>query len=69
MLVGGSSGSAMQAALEVAKGCKGGERIVVILADSVRNYMSKFLDPAWMSANGLDGTPMAADFANTSADG
>ncbi len=53
MLVGGSSGSVMQAALEIAKECKGGERIVVVLADSVRNYMSKFIDPVWMGANGI----------------
>ncbi len=53
MLVGGSSGSVMQAALEIAKECKGGERIVVVFADNVRNYMSKFIDPAWMRANGL----------------
>ena len=50
MLVGGSSGSAMQGALEVAKRCKGGERIVVVLPDNVRNYMTKFLDPEWMAA-------------------
>lgn len=53
MLIGGSSGSIVWAALEVAKQCKGGERIVMILADSVRNYMSKFLDPAWMQEKGL----------------
>jgi cystathionine beta-synthase len=48
MLVGGSSGSVMQAAFEVAQGCKGGERIVVILADNVRNYLSKFINEEWM---------------------
>lgn len=53
MLVGGSSGSALQGALEIAKGCKGGERIVVILPDNVRNYMSKFLSPAWRREKGL----------------
>ena len=53
MLVGGSSGSTVWAALEIAKRCTGGERIVVILADSVRNYMSKFLDPAWLAEKGL----------------
>ena len=53
MLVGGSSGSVMQAALEIAKECKGGERIVVVLADNVRNYMSKFIDPAWMKEKGI----------------
>jgi cystathionine beta-synthase len=54
MLVGGSSGSVMIGAIEVAKECKGGERIVVILADSIRNYMSKFLVPAWRKERGFD---------------
>lgn len=53
MLVGGSSGSAMQGALEIARRCKGGERIVVILPDNVRNYMSKFLSPEWREERGL----------------
>ena len=53
MLVGGSSGAVMQAAFEVAKGCKGGERIVVVLPDNIRNYMSKHLDPKWREANGV----------------
>jgi cystathionine beta-synthase len=57
MLVGGSSGSALYAALEIAKECKGGERIVVIFADSVRNYMSKFLAPAWMEEQGFSDMP------------
>jgi len=54
MLVGGSSGSAIQGVLEIAKSCKAGERIVVILPDSVRNYMSKFLSPAWRAEKGLE---------------
>jgi len=53
MLVGGSSGSAMQGVLEIARRCKGGERIVVILPDNVRNYMSKFLDPLWRAEKGM----------------
>ena len=43
ILCGGSSGSAMWAAIEAAKSLKKGQRCVVLLADSVRNYMSKFL--------------------------
>ncbi|MFI5386868.1 MAG: pyridoxal-phosphate dependent enzyme [Fimbriimonadales bacterium] len=54
MLVGGSSGSVMAGAIEMAKECKGGERIVAMFADSIRNYMSKFLVPAWRQAQGLD---------------
>jgi cystathionine beta-synthase len=53
LLVGGSSGSTMWAALEVAKTAKPGARIVVILADSVRNYMSKFLLDSWMREKGF----------------
>jgi cystathionine beta-synthase len=53
MLVGGSSGSAMEGALAIAQRCREGERIVVLLPDNVRNYMSKFLDPKWMEERGL----------------
>lgn len=53
LLVGGSSGSTMWAALEVAKTARPGARIVVILADSVRNYMSKFLLDSWMREKGF----------------
>ncbi len=53
LLVGGSSGSTMWAALEVAKTAKPRARIVVILADSVRNYMSKFLLDSWMREKGF----------------
>jgi len=52
LLCGGSSGSAMVAALKVAKKMKAGQRLVVILPDSVRNYMSKFLNNDWMISNG-----------------
>lgn len=43
ILCGGSSGSAMWAAMQAAKQLGPGKRCVVLLADSVRNYMSKFL--------------------------
>ena len=41
MLVGGSSGAAMHAALLASKRLKKGQRCVVVLPDSIRNYMSK----------------------------
>ena len=47
-LCGGSAGSAMVAALRAAKSLKRGQRCVVLLADSVRNYMSKFLNDDYM---------------------
>ena len=53
LLVGGSSGSAMWAALELAKREGPDKRIVTILPDSVRNYMTKFLDEAWMKESGF----------------
>ncbi len=52
LLCGGSSGAAMWAALQVARR-EPGKRIAVILADSVRNYMTKFLDDRWMRENGF----------------
>ena len=53
LLVGGSSGTAMWAALQVAKEMKEGQRIVVVLPDSVRNYMTKFVDDTWMRQHGF----------------
>ena len=53
LLCGGSSGSAMYAALEVAKREGPDQRIVVLLPDSVRNYMTKFMDDTWMKQFGF----------------
>jgi cystathionine beta-synthase len=50
LLVGGSSGAAMWAAVNaVASKFDSSARIVVILPDSIRNYISKFADDAWMT--------------------
>ena len=53
LLCGGSCGAAAWAAVEVAKREGPGKRIVTILPDSVRNYMTKFMDDAWMRENGF----------------
>lgn len=53
LLVGGSCGSAMWAATEEAKSMKEGQRIVVIMPDSIRNYMTKYLSDDWMYLNGF----------------
>jgi cystathionine beta-synthase len=53
LLVGGSSGSAVWATVEIAKKYGPGKRLVTILPDSVRNYMTKFLDERWMRENGF----------------
>ncbi|XP_022163172.1 cystathionine beta-synthase [Myzus persicae] len=54
LLCGGSSGSAMHVALQVAKTMKKGQRLVVILPDGIRNYMSKFVQDEWMREKGHD---------------
>jgi cystathionine beta-synthase len=51
LLVGGSSGSAMYAALQKASTLSRGQNCVVILPDGVRNYMTKFVDDKWMRDN------------------
>ena len=48
LLCGGSSGSAMAAALKEARRLGPGQNCVVLLPDGVRNYMSKFVDDNWM---------------------
>ena len=53
LLCGGSSGTAMVGALKVAKSLKAGQRVVVLLPDSVRNYMTKFLNDDWMKRMGF----------------
>ncbi len=52
LLCGGSSGSALVAVMKEAKQLKKGQKCIVILPDGVRNYMSKFIDPQWMSQQG-----------------
>jgi cystathionine beta-synthase len=51
LLCGGSSGAAMAAALTAAKDLTSGQNCVVLLADGIRNYMSKFVSNTWMKQN------------------
>lgn len=53
LLCGGSSGTAMAAAVKAAQELGEGQRCVVILPDSVRNYMTKFLSDSWMIDHGF----------------
>lgn len=53
LLVGGSCGAAVWAARQVCKGMKEGQRVVVILPDSIRNYLTKFASDAWMRQHGF----------------
>tara|TARA_Y100000588_G_scaffold113626_1_gene124703 strand:+ start:2916 stop:3869 length:954 start_codon:yes stop_codon:yes gene_type:complete len=54
LLCGGSSGATMVAALSAASILKDGQNCLVILADSIRNYMTKFPSDDWMKKNGFE---------------
>ncbi len=54
LLVGGSSGSAVWGALRAAKKLKQGQKCLVILPDSIRNYLTKFVDNQWMREEGFE---------------
>ncbi len=53
LLVGGSSGSTLAGALQLAARLPADARIVAILPDSGRSYLSKFLDDNWMIEHGF----------------
>ena len=55
LLVGGSSGSAMAAMVRGVRelGFGKGDIVVVILPDSIRSYLSKFVDDDWLAVNDL----------------
>lgn len=54
VLAGGSSGTALHAAVVVASRLHQGATVVVLLADTGRNYLSKCHSDAWMRAQGYD---------------
>jgi cystathionine beta-synthase len=53
ILAGGSSGTAVVGALELAKRKPRLKLIVVIIPDSGRSYLSKIYNPAWLKERGL----------------
>ncbi len=53
LLIGGSSGSAVWTALKVAGGLERGDVCLVVLPDSIRNYLTKFVDDDWMKEQGF----------------
>ncbi|MCA8971572.1 MAG: cystathionine beta-synthase [Planctomycetes bacterium] len=53
LLCGGSAGAAVWAAMQVSRDLGPGKRVVVVLPDSVRNYLTKFVDDRWMRENGF----------------
>jgi cystathionine beta-synthase len=53
LLVGGSSGMAVVAALRVAENAAPSDLVVVVLPDGGRGYLSKIFDDAWMMSYGF----------------
>ena len=53
LLVGGSCGATVWAALQAAKDLTAGDHCLVILSDGIRNYLSKFPNDRWMQSHGL----------------
>lgn len=53
ILAGGSTGVATWAAMQLARDLGAGKRVVVIAADTGRNYLSTYFDQAWRVAHGL----------------
>jgi cystathionine beta-synthase len=53
LLVGGSSGTSIGAALRYARRLTGEHLVVALAADTGRNYLSKFFDDAWLADNNL----------------
>jgi cystathionine beta-synthase len=52
LFIGGSSGSAVWAALQAAKELSEDQNCLIILPDSIRNYLSGFVDDQWMDKHG-----------------
>jgi cystathionine beta-synthase len=57
ILVGGSSGTAVVAALEVARELDASKTVVVILPDTGRNYLSKLYSESWLLQHGFTDRP------------
>jgi cystathionine beta-synthase len=53
ILAGGSCGTALWAALEVARDLGPDDLVVVLLPDSGKNYLSKLYNDSWMRENGF----------------
>ena len=69
LLVGGSSGMAVVAALRTARDLPEDAVVVVLLPDHGRGYLSKIFDDEWMTAHGYptDDRPGPAPDAGSSA--
>jgi cystathionine beta-synthase len=68
ILVGGSSGTAMFAALEIAKDLDEKALVVVLFTDSGRSYLSKIFNDEWMRQNGFLGGLIPANVGDVMKD-
>ncbi len=69
ILAGGSAGTALFAAIEVAKELDESALVVVLLPDSGRSYLSKVFNDEWMRQNGfLDRFPLLARVSDVMKD-
>ena len=66
LLVGGSSGMAVVAALRTARELPADDVVVVLLPDHGRGYLNRFYDDDWMRGHGFD-VPVAEHRATRSA--
>lgn len=57
ILVGGSCGTAVAAALRYARRLTASDFVVVLCPDTGRNYLSKMYDDKWLAANNLEWQP------------
>jgi len=53
ILAGGSGGTSVYAAIQVAQRLGAGKRVLTMIPDSGRNYLSKFYDDNWMLEHGF----------------
>jgi cystathionine beta-synthase len=53
ILAGGSGGTSVYAAVEIARRLGPGARVLTMIPDSGRNYLSKFYDDKWMLEHGF----------------
>ncbi len=65
LFCGGSSGSALHVAIEIAKEAGPGKTVVTLLPDGGRAYISKFYSDEWMRDMGFTEGPTVADLLAT----
>jgi cystathionine beta-synthase len=68
LLLGGSAGTAIAAALRVAAELSADDLVVVVAPDSGRGYLSKYFDETWLLRNGFrDADPAVRSVADLAA--